>query len=123
MTITVNGADEALKAVKEVVQALTDQGALHGAIYSGAKEAAKAAEARSPYRTGTLAHAHTVGIQGLHASIYIDPSAQSPSGGRPEVYGPIVARRQRDFYAETANTDGDRIAEKVFQELIGRLPR
>jgi hypothetical protein len=86
-------------------------GALDRRIASIAQDVQLAGMARSPWLTGSLAHAHAVEVAGGTIRLFIDPAAANRvTGGRPAEYGAHVHRR-RPWLQETFESDVPRIVE------------
>lgn len=117
-TVIMKGDEEVLAFFAGLERNLQSGGAFSQGIWAGGRAAATYVGGHSPVKTGTLRDSHTVEEDGLLAHVYIDPSARSPKGGRPAIYGPIVAARGRDFYKETVASDGGEVAQKVTQTFV-----
>ena len=106
----------------EYVQGNTGQG-LDRMVAGVTLRVRDAAEARSPYLTGTLASAHRGEIEegGESGLIYIDPFVRNPlNQGNPAIYGPIVHNR-RDWFAQTVEQDAPGILVDEGSALIRRM--
>ena len=97
MSVAVEGQKKALEAIQNIMRALERGGALDSGVEAGAEVGADYAAQIVPRDTGALSRAQTVLQYAGHTSIGIDPGVTSPRGGRPEVYGPIVAATVKDF--------------------------
>jgi hypothetical protein len=118
MSVEVTGQKELSQAIDRIVRALKSGGALDDGVEAGAEVGADYASQIVPRDSGTLARAQTVLRYGGHVAIGISPGMASPRGGRPEVYGPIVAATVRDFYGQVVNNRGDQIVQRTMQEFV-----
>ncbi len=117
----VKGLSEVFAALERIQRALHTGGALDQGVREGAQEGASFAASIVPRRTGTLARAQTVFEAAGTTSIGIDPSIISPTGGRPSVYGRIVAKRGTDFYAQVLDQRGNAIVQRVLDTFVKAL--
>lgn len=117
-TVIMRGDEELLTVFASLERNLQSGGSFSQGIWAGGRAAAMYAGGHSPVLTGTLRDSHTVEEDGLLAHVYIDPGARSPKGGRPAIYGPIVAERGRDFYRETVTSDGAEVAQKATETFV-----
>lgn len=123
MSVRVQGADDVLQAIGRILNALEPGGALDKGAEAGAQEGADYASQIVPRDTGTLANAQTVLQYGGKVAIGIDPGATNPKGGRPDVYGPIVAKTVRDFYGQVVDNRGDQIVQRTLREFVRAIDR
>lgn len=117
----VKGLSEVFAAIERLQRAVGNGGAVDQGAREAAEEGATYAAAIVPRRSGTLARAQTVFEAAGAVTIGIDPAATSPTGARPYVYGPIVARRGVDFYAQVTNQRGTSIEQRVFDALVNSI--
>lgn len=126
LTLSVEMEDQGGKAqqhFKKLIPAITPGAgaALDRRIRFIAQDVKLAGAGRSPWLTGSLAHAHAFEATGGSARIYIDPGAVNRvRGGYPAVYGPIVHNRQ-PWLRETADIDVPRIVEHHLTGLVADM--
>jgi len=116
--MSVQGINEALEAIQRIADGLAPGGSLDQALEAGAQEGVDYASIIAPRLSGALQQAQRVLHIGNEVSIGIDPSATNPTGQHPAVYGPIVAKRVFDFYAQVVDDRGTAVVDKVFDEFI-----
>ncbi len=114
MTIRTEGTEEAQAAIDRLMEALKSDGPLDTATEAGAEEGATSAAQLAPRRSGALSRAIGVVSIGQLFGIGIDLSATAPGGGRPYIYGPIVADRMLDFFQQAGEQHAQRIVQRIF---------
>jgi hypothetical protein len=118
MSVEVEGQKELSQAIERILRALKPGGAFDQGAEVGAEVGADYASQIAPRDTGALSRAQTVLRYGGNVAIGIDPGVTSPKGGRPDVYGPIVAHTVKDFYAQVVNNRGNDIVQRTMQEFV-----
>lgn len=121
--IQISGQDDVQQAIERIIRALQPGGALDTGVKVGAEIGADYASQIVPRDTGALSRAQTVLQYAGHVSIGIDPGAANPKGGRPDVYGPIVAATVKDFYSLVVSNRGDQIVQRTIQEFARAVNR
>lgn len=116
--IQISGQDDVQQAIDRIIRALKPGGVLDQGAEVGAQVGADYAAQIVPRDTGALSRAQTVLQYAGHVAIGINPGVTSPKGGRPEVYGPIVATTVRDFYGQVVSNRGNEIVQRTIQEFV-----
>jgi hypothetical protein len=118
MSEHVKGIEDVLAAIGRISDAARQGGALDVGLFAGAELGATYASDIAPHRSGSLGRAQRAIRVGNAVAIGIDPSVTNPTGRHPAVYGPIVAKRVRDFYAMVVDDRGDAIVDRAFQQFV-----
>jgi hypothetical protein len=100
------------------MEALQSGGALDQATEGGAEEGAKYASQIAPRKSGTLSRAIEVIQIGQLFGVGVNQGAVAPKGGKPYVYGPIVADNVLDFFQRTGDQHGNQIVQRIFDALV-----
>jgi hypothetical protein len=125
MRIQIKGIQAAQKANLKLIAAMKPTGAFGRAIRYGTIEAHRYATSITHVDTGALRASHRMAINGLRATIYIDPSSPAPRGTlKPSQYGLIEEARggTHAFYRRTIREAGGRIARAVRASFLAGLP-
>jgi hypothetical protein len=117
MSVEVEGQKELSQAIERILRALKPGGAFDQGAEVGAEVGADYASQIVPRDTGALSRAQTVLRYAGRVAIGIDPGVTNPKGGRPDVYGPIVAATVRDFYAQVVSNRSDEIVQRIMREF------
>jgi hypothetical protein len=118
MSVAVEGQKELSQAIERILRALKPGGAFDQGAEVGAEVGADYASQIAPRDTGALSRAQIVLRYAGHVAIGIDPGVTNPKGGRPDVYGPIVAATVKDFYGQVVSNRGDDIVARTMQEFV-----
>ncbi len=103
--IKVRGLERIQAAARQVVEAMTEGGALGKAVRHVALGAHRYATDRTVVDTGTWRASQRVEVKGLRGRIFIDPSAVNPKGGgKPSEYGAGLELRRGGRYAAYQQT-------------------
>jgi hypothetical protein len=121
MSLTINGIQQAQQGNNKVIAALKPGSAFGRAVQYATSEAHRYAVSITHVHTGALRASHRMSVQGLHGSIYLDPSARNPrSNALTSVYGPVEEARggSHAFYKRTQDEAGPRIAEAAIAGFV-----
>jgi hypothetical protein len=118
MMTDITGIDEAQAAIDRLMEALRPGGELDRTTESGAEEGAKFASQIAPRKSGALSRAIEVIPIGQLFGVGINQGAVAPKGGRPHVYGPIVADNVLDFFQRTGDQRGNQIVQHIFDAFV-----
>jgi len=122
--VEIYGIQKAQDAMLRGVAALKPSGAFGRFILDVTTRLHRYAMSITHVDTGALKGSHTIQVGGLHAQIYINPSAVRGDGRRPSVYGPIEHARggAHAFYARTVGEAGQRAVQEALGVLTEGLP-
>lgn len=124
MPQTIQGLQEAQKAMMKLIAATKPNGGLGDAVKMATIAAIQYAISITHVDTGALRASHRMRLEsdssGPRGVIYIDPSAIRPGGGRPAQYG--VGENERGgshaFYARVPLERGETIARQAAGAII-----
>ena len=121
---TITGIQELQQANTKLIASLQPSGALGRAIQYAVIQADRYAVSITHVVSGALRASLRMEVDGLHGSIYIDPSTVNPSGQKPFVYGAIEEARggSHAFFQRTLNEAGDMIAKAAIAGFVKELP-
>jgi hypothetical protein len=126
--ITVEGKEELIKAINDIIEQLRGSGALGTAVQSVTRGALAYAKEITHVVTSGLQNAHRATIdlsEQPRGLIFIDPSSVNSMGERPSIYGEKEHARggEHAFYARTVAERGQQLVVQAANEMVRGLPR
>ena len=120
MPITIKGIQETQRANQANIAAMRPTGLFGLAIKNATIQAQTYEASLIHVDTGALKSSRLMRIRGLEGQIYSDPSAVSPKGSRPAVYGYFEHQRggSHAFSKRTVDEAGPIIGQRAEETLI-----
>jgi len=121
--MTIKGIQEAQQANEHNIAQLKPSGSFGQMVRDVTTYVHRYAVTITHVVSGALRASHRMDVTSLRGTIYIDPAAVNPKGGRPADYGPIEEARggEHAFYHRTATEAGPEAVATHSKIFLGTL--